>query len=394
MAIVPPSPMLREQLPHQEAFYRMQYAEPPISVSDKSSDFADMRRDPTIAGCLDTIAQAILAKPWSVAPARRNDRAALAVAADIEANLRDLPLENCLENALEALVWGFVPHEVTYRYARKRFHLHSLGDLDPEQIAFELDNRMNILAIRSRPMGFAETRVPREKIWLFRHRPSRKYPAGRSLLEAVHRAYQAKDRLLRFWGTTLQRYGTPLLLLTMPGTADTQTQNDALDAARALQQDGVAILPYGVSYLKEDPPQWHGLSFESAIHFHESQIVRRMLLALHSQGGSGQTYVTGDGLLMQARATSYLLARLSRSLCESFTDDVIRPLVIANFGLRPDLVPHLTLPPPGETNLPDIAQPLAHLVTSGILSHAQAATLAGFDYAAPEADVAVSGSHP
>jgi hypothetical protein len=134
--------------------------------------------------------------------------------------------------------------------------------------------------------------------------------------------------------------------------------------------------------MKEDPPQWHGLSFEAAIHFQESQIVRRLLLALHSQGVTGQTYVTGDGLLMQARSTAYLLARLSRCLCESFTDEVLRPLVAANYGARPELVPHLTLPLPGETNLPDVAQPLAALVTAGVVSRKQAANFAGFEHEA------------
>jgi phage gp29-like protein len=382
MAATAFSLMQREQLPHQAAANRALYAEPPLSISEKETDFAEMRRDATIAGCLDALTQAVLARPWYVAPARRDDRAAVAVAADIEANLRDLPLETCLDNALEALVYGFTLHEITWRYVGKRFRLHRLGDLAPEQIAFDLDDHMNIVHIRSKPMGFLPKVVPRDKVWLFRHRASRQYPAGRSVLEAVHRAWNAKNHILRFWGTTLQRYGMPLLILTLPANADTQMQAEALDAAQRLQLDGVAILPSGVSYLKEDPPQWHGLSFEAAIHFQESQMVRRLLLALHSQGGTGQTYVTGDGLLMQARSTSYLLARLSRHLCESFTEEVIRPLVFANYGRRPDLVPQFMLPPPGETNLPDVAQPLAALVTAGILTRQQAAVFAGFEWEA------------
>lgn len=380
MAIIVRPSMLQERLVHQQAIDRERFQHPPMPVSERARDFAEMRRDPTIAGCLDTITQAILARPWAIVPAHPGDRAAVAVAADIEANLRDLPLEQALENALEALVYGFMVHEITWRYAGRRFWLDRLGDLDPEQIAFDLDARMNIVAIRSRPAGGAEQVVPREKVWLFRHRASRQYPAGRSVLDAVHRAYQAKDRLLRFWGTALQRYGMPLLILTLPGTADTQMQEAALEAARALQQDGVGILPYGVSYMKEDPPQWHGLSFEAAIHFQESQMVRRLLLALHSQGGTGQTYVTGEGLLMQARSTSYLLARLSRALCASFTEEVIRPLVVANFGMRRDLVPSLVLPPPGESNLPEVAGPVADLVGAGVLTREQAAALVGFEY--------------
>lgn len=373
--------MLRQVLEHNEAINRAVYESAPITTSTRAASYDDMLLDATVAACIESITGAVLADPFYINPADRHDARALMIADEIEQNLRDLPTETILETALEtALCFGFAPAEISWRYHKQHFCLDSVADLDRDQMALDLDSRMNVLRYRSQPTAAEEKTVEREKLWFHTHRASRKHPAGRSILDAAYRPWNAKDNYLRFYGLTLQRYGFPLMILTLPSTADSNMQSDALAAAYALRLDGVAVFPNGVSYVIEQPPQWHGLDFEAAIKLMDSYIIRRMLLAISSTGGSGQTYITGEGLLQQARSTAYLLARVSRQLCESFTDQVIRPLVYANYGERPDLVPSLALPPPGESNLPDVASPLTDLVNAGILSRRQAAQTAGFEF--------------
>ena len=375
--------MLREVLRHQEAINAQVYETAPISISNRAASYAEMLTDPTIASAIESLTSAVLANPHFVQPSDDKDRIAVAIAADVEANLRDLPTETILQNALTALTSGFFPHEITWEFARaksRHFWLKSLGDLDTEQVAFDLDERMNIRAYRNQVTGQEERVVPVEKLWLHRHNPSRKYPAGRSILDAAHRPWKAKDNILRFWGQTLQRYGMPLVFVSLPATADANLQSDVMEAIYGMQLDGVCILPAGVGYTIQQPPQWHGLTFEVAVTYQDAQVVRRLLHALDSSGGSGQTYITGEGIKQQMRTTAYLLKRISRQLCESFTDQVIRPLVYANIGERPDLCPSLMLPPPGETNLSDTAAPLTALKNAGIITAEQAASTAGFDF--------------
>jgi len=378
-------------LQHNEAMNRALFDSAPIATSSKSASYADMRLDSTIAACLETIVSAVLADPPSVVPQDSNDAAQIAVALDIENNLKDIPLETILEIALDTTLWrGFAPAEVTWKYSTmgKRFWIESVADLDTEQISLDLDDKMNVLAYKSEPTGQPPKTVHPPKLWFNRLKHSRQFPAGRSILDHIHRPWNAKDNYLRFWGLTLQRYGMPLFILELPSTADSNTEAAAIDAAYQLRLDGIAVFPSGVGYKIEQPPQWHGLDFETSCSFQDAQIIRGLLLTLGSSGGSGQTYVTGEGLQQQARGTSYLLARLSRKLCASFRESVIRPIVYANYGERPDLVPHITLPPPGETNLPDIAPALTQLVTAGVITPEQAATTAGYEFDAEAMEIA------
>src|SRR5262245_41501233 len=107
--------LLREVIRHTEAANRTAFAMPPVAESSRFAQWTEMIKDPTIAGCLETIKNAILARPWSIKPGGETARAA-AVAQWVQETLRAARIEAALDEALSALWRGFAVHEIVWRY--------------------------------------------------------------------------------------------------------------------------------------------------------------------------------------------------------------------------------------------------------------------------------------
>jgi phage gp29-like protein len=374
--------MLRELLYHEEAFTKQTWEQPPIVPGENATSYAHMMLDPSVAYSVGLIQDAIVAGGWHIEPSDREDRRALAMAEDVRRNLIDLDVDAALHDALDAIWRGFACEEITWRYGRPpssgRFWLDSLATLDPDQIALELDDRMCVTAILNKPTGREPQRVPREKVWMHVHRPSRRRPAGESILEPAYRAWSSKNRLLQFWGLSIQRFGMTHMIVRIPANTPPAEQTSILSTLYQGRLDGVYLLKeqYAVELL--NPTQWANLTFEKAIDYQDQEIVKAILFT-HSPGGvaTGQTYVTGAGLSEQSRATAARLQRISRALARSFTLDVIAPLCMANWGAEPAICPRLVLPVPDPSRIATLAAPLAALVSAGIADPATAAEQIG-----------------
>lgn len=372
------SRMLKEILYHQEALTKQTWEMPPITPGEHSTSYLDMMKDPTVAYSVGLIQDAIVAGEWHVEPADREDRASLAMAEDIRKNLQDLDTEAALHDALDAIWRGFACEEITWRYQQKRFWLDTLATIDPEQIALELDDQMRVTAILNKPTGRAPQRTRRDKAWMHVHKPSRRRPAGESILEPAYRAWSSKNRLLQFWGLSIQRFGMTHMIVRIPANTPPTEQTNILNTLYQGRLDGVYLLKdqYAIEVL--NPTQWANLTFEKAIDYQDQEIVKAVLFT-HSPGGvaTGQTYVTGAGLSEQSRATAARLQRISRALARSFTLDVIAPLCLANWGAEPAMCPRLVLPVPDAGRIATLAAPLAALVAAGIADPATAAEQIG-----------------
>src|SRR5207249_11619831 len=121
-----------------------------IEPGDNARSYADMMLDPAVSYSVNMIKEAVLAEQWTIEPAD-SSRASLAMAADVEANLRDVNIEPVLDDALNSVWRGFWAHEIRWRHAARRFWLDELAALNPDQIALELDDYMRITAVLNRP---------------------------------------------------------------------------------------------------------------------------------------------------------------------------------------------------------------------------------------------------
>lgn len=371
--------MLREVLYHQEAQNRSEWEQPPIQPGENLSSYADMMLDPQVCYAVSLIKEAILAEHFQVKPAENASKGGAAMALDVENNLRDIDIEAALEDALNATWRGFWAHEITWRHGQRQFWLDKLAAIDPDQVTLQLDEHMRVTAVVSKPMsGHAEQRVPNDKLWLHMHRPSRTKPAGESILDAAYRAWSSKNRLLQFWGLSIQRWGMRQWQVTVPANTSPTRQAQILTTAQAGRLDGVYMWPEDVQADALDPVQWANLTYEQAITYQDSEISKAILL-LNPPGSTatGQSYVTGQGIDAMNRATAFRLARISRALESSFKRQVIDPLCFANWGAAPAQCPQLVLSAPDPARIVALAPALSQLVSAGVTDRAVAADQLG-----------------
>lgn len=369
--------MLREIIHHQEAIDRMSWENPPIEPGDNASSYLDMMRDPTVSYCIDLIKEAVL-QPWFIDPADADNSRAVALAEDIRKNLEDINLAPALDDALSAIWRGFCPHEIKWRHGQRRFWLDDLAAIDPEQIALELDDKMRVSALISKPTGAEQQRLPLEKVWFHVNRPSRTRPAGSTVLEPAFRPWSSKNRLLQFWGLSLQRFGSTQWLIQIPANTPPARQTSLLNIFYQGRLDGVYLVPEDVAATQLNQVQWANLAYETAIDYQDAEITKAILLiAGRGSVATGQTYVTGAGIEAQSRSTAYRLQRISRALSESFTRQVIRPLCEANWGNVGAICPRLVLPTPDHQRIVALAAPLAQLRSGAMIDAAVAAEQLG-----------------
>lgn len=373
--------MLRELIYHQEAIAKAAYQYPPIGTTDHSASWSEMLTDPTVHYAVSLITESILAQGYDIEPAEKG-RGQLALADTIKRNLADIDIEGALDDALNALWRGFWCHEITWTYANGKHQLASLAAVDPDQIAIELNDQMKVTAILSRPTAGPQMskpqRLPADKIWMHINRPGRTRPAGESILENAFRAWSSKNRLLQFWGLSLQRFGMTNIKVTIPSNTPPAEQTNILNTLYQGRLDGVYLCKD--SYLVEpwNPTQWANLTFEHSIAYQDAEIVKAIVLfASPSAQGTGGVHVTGTSIQAEQRATAFRMQRISRALADSFTRQVIHPLCTSNWGAHPEQCPRMVLAPPDSTRIVELAQPLMQLVTAGIVDVETAADQMG-----------------
>lgn len=366
--------MLREVVNHQEAMFRAIWETAPIAPSTTNpSTYKEMMLDPSIAYCMGFLNDAVVSAGWSIETRGRTKRQ-LAIAADLESNLQDIDMASALDDALDALWRGFAVQEIVWTYNNRHFHLDELNTITPDQITLNLDDHMRLLSVTSKPVGFHWQTLPITKLWFHVNGHSRTAPAGESLLDAAHRAWSSKNRLLQFWGMSIQRFGMTSLRAIVPANTPAERQTQILATLYQGRLDGVYLIPDDVTVEPMNPTQWANLTFEKAIDYQDAEIYKSLLFIAEIGGAAvGQNYVTGAGLSVQARGTAVRIQRISTALEDSFTRQVIAPLVAANYSQDPDLVPRLKIGKPDAGRIATLAVPLAELVAAGVVDRDVAA---------------------
>lgn len=285
-----------------------------------------MMQDAVVNSAVYSIIESILYRPWKLEGDAR-------IVAWLEDQLHRIDLLKVLENSLSALWRGFSVSEIVWQYRNKFFELEGLYDLDTDNLAFLCDNRtLRINAIVNEPQGSQRQILPLEKVFLFRHKPDRQHPAGRSILDTAYRSYMAKDRILKLWGTSLQRFGLPYVIAQVPTNYPTEATEALIDALYGMQADGISIIPDNVAYQVHTPSYAQTLTMAEAVQYHDTQI--RAAILLSYVGGSVLKHddISSSEAINLENLQIVRQELIAQSLAHEFTKQVIDPLIKCNFG--------------------------------------------------------------
>jgi hypothetical protein len=185
---------------------------------------------------------------------------------------------------------------------------------------------------RGKLPGYAD--IPKVRSYIFTHGKHREPITGVSEMDLAYWCYQTKSKLLFLWYYFLENQA--LSRLVVYGPSQTEANKRADDVA-ALRGSGVV----GMEYPGEGQKAFEeigsggdaGAFFQQALSFLENWQISSVLAGFMGLTGAA-TGGRGSYALSQDQSSFYLKSRqaVADEIAESLSYDVIRPLVLLNFG--------------------------------------------------------------
>jgi phage gp29-like protein len=327
-------PVPKETAPQLARFERQTLSVPGRPVARLAYEVYDeMQLDSMVQTALTLKKLAVLAGDWEVRPADPTSAARLrAEFVDQAFDRMEGSVGGILEAAMDAFAKGWSVQEVVHRCEDGRLWLHSVRPKDPKLFGIVTDEFGRATGLRLRVPDQPERLLPREKFVVHIHRRTYGRPEGRSDLDAAYRHWQAKQSLLSAWRLHLEKFAMPTVLGKYQRGLPPEEQTAILRALQDIQNNAAVVFPgeIDVSLLGGSAEPTSG--FLEAIDFHNREIARAIV---------GQTLTTDEGRRVGSLALGKVhlqvmmlqVAAIRRDLADAvMTEQVVRPLVEANFG--------------------------------------------------------------
>lgn len=198
--------------------------------------YTDLRIDGHVGGCIRRRKSAVKALEWGInrgaAPAR--------VAKSVEALLADLPMEQIIGQACEAVLYGYQPMEVMWQARGALWVPADVVAKPPQWFAFDDENR---LRFKSRDNQTQGELLPERKFLLPRQDATYANPYGFADLSMCFWPQVFKRGGTKLWLSFAEKFGSVFPVGKLPRTAPEEQRNALLDALDKLIADGVAVIP-------------------------------------------------------------------------------------------------------------------------------------------------------
>lgn len=198
--------------------------------------YRDLRTDAHVGGCIRRRKSAVKALEWGIdrgnAPAR--------VAKSIEALLRDLPLEQIIGQACDAVLYGYQPMEVMWQARGAMWVPADVVAKPPEWFGFDDENQLRFKTRENQTLGEL---LPERKFLLARQDATYDNPYGFADLSMCFWPVIFKKGGVKFWLSFTEKFGSVFPVGKLPRTATEEQRNQMLDALDKLIADGVAVIP-------------------------------------------------------------------------------------------------------------------------------------------------------
>ena len=198
--------------------------------------YRDLRTDAHVGGCIRRRKSAVKALEWGLdrgnAPAR--------VAKSIEALLRDLPMEQIIGQACDAVLYGYQPMEVMWQARGAMWVPADIVGKPPEWFGFDDDNALRFKTRDNQTLGEL---LPERKFLLPRQDATYDNPYGFADLSMCFWPIVFKKGGVKFWLSFTEKFGSVFPVGKLPRTATPEQRDAMLDALDKLIADGVAVVP-------------------------------------------------------------------------------------------------------------------------------------------------------
>lgn len=198
--------------------------------------YRDLRTDAHVGGCIRRRKSAVKALEWGLdrgnSPAR--------VAKSIEALLRDLPMEQIIGQACDAVLYGYQPMEVMWQARGTMWVPADVVAKPPEWFGFDDENRLRFKTRENQTLGELLTD---RKFLVPTQDATYDNPYGFADLSMCFWPIVFKKGGVKFWLAFTEKFGSVFPVGKLPRTAQKEQRDEMLDALDKLIADGVAVIP-------------------------------------------------------------------------------------------------------------------------------------------------------
>ena len=339
------------------------------------SIYEEMLLDPQVYASINLLKFATLSLEFTVAP--RDDQKgakADAISEEVQMMLESFPggLMEFLYNTLSALDYGWSITELIWTANKDKKWVPGKWVALPQSLyGFDIDETTGEpSAVKTwfAPMTKGQT-WPLDNFFILRWNSRFGSPYGRSQLLSTYEAWWVKQLLKRMRNTTLDRFGTPLIIARVPKKFDENKRDELGSFIANLYAESGLIVDEDVSI--EMPHQGAGQGaaqgFQAAIEYEDSQIAKGITgVTLNSNESRG------TGTYAQARVHQdnflYWVRRVSRMLEENIQRQIIDRYCRYNHGLDPEDTPVIRFATPESDNLNELVTTFVQAAGIGLVN--------------------------
>lgn len=265
------------------------------------------------------------------------------------------PFDEMLEEILTAYEFGFsITEKIFQRVDSGLITLKELKTRHPGSWLIHTDERGNITSLDQQASN-KPVNIDLSTVIHYVNKPSFQNPYGNSDLRSAYAAWFVKQQIIRYYSIFLEKYASPTPIAKYDKNAPKQAVTDIFEAIKKFQSKTALAVPKDIEVEFLDA-KGDGQVYIKGINLF-NMFIGRSLLIPDLLGFQGSETSGGSFSLGKEQIDIFInhIARRKRIIERIVNLDIIRPIVVSNFGLL-EPMPYWRLKPVKEENSIEFAK--------------------------------------
>lgn len=284
-------------------------------------------KDPHLFSQLQTRKNAVTGLDYEIIPFDPDDPRDKEIAEFVESQIGGIEsLEDVMLDLLDAIGKGFAVSEIMWGYDDGHVVVRDIRSRHQKRFFWDTDDTFKVRT-KDAPEGI---RLPANKFIYHRYKARSGHTARGGVLRVCAWMYLFKNYTLKDWVAFCEVYGMPMRLGKYPQGASEEEKKALMQALIQLGADAAGIIPEGAGIDFKDTEKSGSIDlYERLARFCDEQVSKAIL---------GQTLTSDSGGGSYAQSKTHndvrhdLIVADCKALAATLRRDLIRPLVLFNFG--------------------------------------------------------------
>lgn len=305
--------------------------DPDKILAENNYDYSilrDLMSDPHLIAAIQQRKMQVMQMGWEVENTENEE-----LKIEILEMLRRLPLQQIMNEILNAIYYGFVVMEIVWKIEGGKYVPAHIKAKPQEWFIFTKDSE---LRLRKRINGnyiFEEgEKLPKYKFLLIQNQPSYSNPYGEKILSKCYWPVILKREAMEFWQLMVERFGMPYIVGRSSIGSTPQEREELLEELEKMAEDLITVIDADKTIeLIENPKYEAGELYDKLLNFYNSEISKAVLtVTLTTDVGKVGSYKAAD---IHREMLSYIGVS-DKKLVEKAINDTIRYYCILNHGVE------------------------------------------------------------